>query len=326
MNKLATTLGTLTLLTQSANLYAESQEPIQSHFSSPIEGLFNIPSFSGTNIQAEGSKQFALRAEIISNAVAMSNSKESVRFDGETWRLTPRWRYGFKENWQFSLELPLIRHTSGFLDSSIDTFHETFQLREGSRDDFDRNELLYGYSNQGSLDYRLTDNTNGIGDLKLKISHQLPTNMPLTAHIHLKAPTGDEDDLMSSGSWDTGLSLSYLKPALFNVESLTTALEAGQHYLSSSDQVRHQNNWMTTLNAGLFWGISESVTLKSQLEAHTAIADSDLEPLGSEALQLTAGVTWQSSPDTAWDFALIEDIRTDSTSDASFLVEWSQSY
>ncbi len=321
-------IGSLSIIIASIHSTAalsSQYSPLPSRFSSPIEGLFNIPSFSETELQDKSGK-FGIRVEAISSAVTMTNAQEAVRFDGETWRATPLWSYKISDEWQASFELPIIHHSSGFLDNSIDKFHETFQLRDGSRDDFDRNELVYGYSNQGNTDYLLTSSETDIGDLRVKLSHSLPFEAPLALHVHLKAPTGDEKSLMSSGSWDAGLSLSYLKKDLLSIPSLAASLEFGEHYLSNSDQIRNQNNWLTTLNGGLFWNVIKPVTLKGQLEARTALADSELEPIGGEALQITLGLSWQTSSESVWDFALVEDIKTDSTSDVTFLAQWSTEY
>jgi len=305
---------------------ANSMQPISSHFSSPVENLFNIPSFSETDLLSSQKQSFTLRLEAVSNAVAMDNASEAVRFDGETWRLTPNWEMSLAENWQLSVELPLIRHTGGFLDNAIDQWHDVFNFREGSRGNFDRNELVYGYSQSNTTDFLLTNSENGLGDLKIKLSHRLPIELPLTLHMHLKAPTGDEDDLMGSGAWDAGLSISYLKKELFNIETLSASIEAGQHYLGDSDQIRNQKHHLSTLYGALFWNFYQGFTAKAQLEGRSQLSDSDLEPIGSEGLQTTLGLTWNSSDNSYWDFAFVEDIKTDSTADVTFLTSWTTEF
>lgn len=310
----------------SSFIQAAEINPINSRFSSPIEGLFNIPGMSETQLLPTGQQKVGLKAEVVSNAVTMDNSTEIVRFDGETWRLTPTWAMSFKEGWQISAELPFIRHSSGFLDNSIDKFHEIFNFREGSRDDFPRNELVYGYQNGNDLDYLIQSSEEGIGDLRVQLSKTFDEDSPFIVHLHLKAPTGNEDKLMGSGSWDFGASVSYLKPQLLEVDSLSFAAELGQHYLGNADQVRNQKKHVTTLHTGIFWEATSHVTLKGQLESHTKLSESNLEPIESEALQLTLGLTLKTAGSQQWDIALSEDLKTDSTADITFFVEWSTLY
>ncbi|GLQ29782.1 DUF3187 family protein [Litoribrevibacter albus] len=300
--------------------------PINSRFSSPIEGLFNIPGMSEIQLLSSGQQKAGVKAEVVSNAVTMNDGAEIVRFDGETWRLTPTWSMGFDDGWQVSAELPLIRHSSGFLDNAIDKWHEIFNFREGSRDDFPRNELVYGYQNDNSVDYLITSSENGVGDLRLQLSKSFADELPFVLHFYLKAPTGDEDKLMGSGSWDLGTSLSYIKPQLFDIESLSLAAEVGQHYLGETDQVRNQKQHLTTLHAGLFWEAFSGFTLKSQLESHSKLAESSVEPAESEALQLTLGASITAMESQQWDIAFSEDVKTDSTADVTFFVEWSYRY
>lgn len=303
-------------------LFASEFNPLNSRFSSPIENLFNLPAMSETQLLSSGQQRVQLKAEVVSSAVTMDQKSELVRFDGETWRLTPSWAMGFDGGWQITAEFPLMRHSSGFLDNSIDKWHEVFNFREGSRDDFPRNELVYGYQNGSTTDYLITDDEDGLGDLRLQVSKTLSEETPITLHLHIKAPTGDEDKLMGSGSWDVGISASYLKTALFEVESLAFAAEVGQHYLGDSDQVRNQKNYLTTLHTGVFWAVIPNVTLKAQLESHTKVSESELEPIESEALQTSLGVTWITESQHQWELAFTEDIKTDSTADVTFYLEW----
>lgn len=307
----------------SAQAYSSSLvEPIPSRFSSPAEDLFNIPAFSGAQVLKEGQSRYSLQAEITSNAVVMNNANETVRFDGETWRLIPQWQFGLSDNLNFTVSLPLKRHSTGELDSFIDDFHNAFNLRDGSRDDFENDQLVYGYVTTGNQsDFLITDSKEGIGDLTTKLSYMNPFDLPFTAHLHIKAPTGDEDDLMGSGGWDFGLTASYQDG--FS-DQLFWAVEAGGHRLGESDQIRDQEDWLATANAGIFWKVITPITLKLQLESRSALSASELEPLGDPALQLTTGLTVKFRHHQ-FDAALIEDIKTDSTSDATFLLRWARS-
>ncbi|WP_386714703.1 DUF3187 family protein [Litoribrevibacter euphylliae] len=319
-------LTTVSFTTFSLSAIAQAEvNPINSRFSSPIESLFNLPGMSETHLLDSGQTKARVKVEVVSNAVTMDNAPEVVRFDGETWRLTPSWSMGFDNGWQASAELPIVRHSSGFLDNSIDKFHEVFNFREGSRDDFPRNELVYGYQNGSDLDYIIQGSENGIGDLRLQLSKSF-TDSPFIVHLHLKAPTGDEDKLMGSGSWDAGASVSYLKTQIFEIDTLSFAAELGQHYLGDAEQIRNQKKHVTTLHTGIFWEAIPDVILKGQLESHSKLSESNLEPVESEALQLTLGLTLYTASSHQWDIAISEDLKTDSTADVTFFVEWTSLY
>ena len=88
-----------------------------------------------------------------------------------------------------------------------------------------------------------------------------------------------------------------------------------------SDQ---QRSAAAFLNLGIAWQPWPSVTLKTQLDTHSAIyRGSDLQQLSREAVMLSAGGTVRLTPSNSLDLAVVEDqFIHDASPDFSFHAQW----
>jgi hypothetical protein len=134
-------------------------------------------------------------------------------FDGETTRLDLGYSRGMPGGWELAVTLPLVRHSGGFLDEHIDTFHDLAQRSHAGR------ELAPPRAGAMVLltaqdDYVLVGDdlpAGEIGDLTLAARFALP---PMGERLRgdlralVELPTGDPRTLAGSGEIDFGASLS----------------------------------------------------------------------------------------------------------------------
>jgi hypothetical protein len=128
--------------------------------------------------------------------------------DGETTRGSVRVDFGVGARVQLGLEVPVLHHDSGFLDSLIDRTHEIFGLPDNNRGDRPRDALDHDVI-RGDERARLQGASTSLGDVVLsaKVGLLDGPNSALAVVVEAKAPTGDEEKLAGSGSWDFGLSV-----------------------------------------------------------------------------------------------------------------------
>lgn len=133
---------------------------------------------------------------------------DSFVADSETTRAHVRVDFGVGGRVQLGLEVPVLHHGGGFLDGLIDETHETLGLPGNDREDRPNDQLEFDFL-AGASRFHLDDSSTEIGDVVLsaKIGLHAGPGHAVSLVLEAKAPTGDEDALAGSGSWDYGLSL-----------------------------------------------------------------------------------------------------------------------
>jgi hypothetical protein len=154
---------------------------------------------------------------ILAGVAAGSEGGTSYFIDGETTRLALEAAVGFGRRLEFGAEIPLLMHSEGWMDGTIDRYHERFGLTDGGRSSFARYRFASGYVGDGEAVF--VDGPPegaGIGDIVLSARTALIEAVPgrrpaLSAGAGLKLATGDAARLEGSGHSDyaIGLQLSH---------------------------------------------------------------------------------------------------------------------
>lgn len=79
-----------------------------------------------------------------------------------------------------------------------------------------------------------------------------------------------------------------------------------------------QNNFVFAARAGMGWQATRMIQLKLQLDAQSAIYDSDLKEMGDPAFQLVMGGSLTFTEDVYLDIAVAEDIDPSTAADVAF--------
>jgi Protein of unknown function (DUF3187) len=247
---------------------------------------------------------------------------ETLMLDFESYVLTTSFSFSPTENWVLKADIPLISRGGGFLDHTIDRWHDFFGLPRASRAELADNQFQIAHTSNNIADVDISASTSGIGDIQLSLGHQLVVTddsaMSLWAAVDL--PTGDSDALNGNGNADYSVWI-----ATENQLNSTWAVDANAGVVLPGDSVIASLQTRTAVafgHAGLQWSIIPLVDLRLQLAAHSAYyQDTDLKMLGKSYI-LVFGGTVKLGRCSALDIGVSEDIKTGAAPDVSFLASW----
>jgi hypothetical protein len=267
--------------------------------------------------------------DLANHATLDTSSNEAILFDGETYIATLGLRYGLSDQLQVGIDLPWVWHSGGFLDSFISDWHDFFGLPDGDRDELQDDQLNYLYYRDGTERLRLQDETDSLGDLRLLFSWQFKTTEHSTFALQtqVKAPTGDADKLTGSEAWDVSMALSAQRD--FTLGKGQGALWGGfgVSWLGDGEVLEEEaedfaaSGWL-----GAGWSPLNWLSLKLQIDSHTALYDSDLRELGDPAVILTLGGTLGLGEKTTLDIGVGEDLNVNASPDVTFHLHFAHKF
>ena len=260
---------------------------------------------------------------VISNTLNIdSSANESIYLDYETYRFNFSYQYGLGDHWNLKLDIPLLHQSGGFLDSSIDSWHEFFGLPRANRPFIEDNQYHINYTSGTQSLVDLNEASTTLGDIQIAAARSLinNNNTSLSLWAGLKLATGDKNKLSSSGATD-----------------FSTWLALNQ---------RLADNWLINLNAGLVilgndhyqnmplsdsavyghlmlgWLVMDRLSLKIQLQGHTSYYDQSQLTILGDSYFLSFGTSIKFNQCQQLDIAFSEDIKVNASPDASLLVNW----
>ena len=129
--------------------------------------------------------------------------------DGEILRAGLKTRYGVTDTFEVEVEIPTAHTTSGFLDSFVEGWHDTFGL-PSSRDNFPQDIYAVRAESRGQTVFAMEQRSLALLDLPIGVAWQI---LPLTEQRAygiavrgaIELPTGDEDDGFGNGGVDVSL-------------------------------------------------------------------------------------------------------------------------
>jgi hypothetical protein len=301
-------------LTATPATAAQELHPFRIKNQNPFLQIYGLPATEPAKLTPAQKINSYLFLDIANSSAIESRGNESIRLDGETYRLALELRYGLNQKTEMGIELPFISHSRGFMDNFIEGWHDTFGLTNSERNKTTSNTLSYQYIQNNETIVDMSEPTEGIGDVRLFAARQLfqDNSSALSIHTGLKLPTGSAQRLMGSGSTDLSVSLAYIQQRSFTRWQMTSFANAGLLFLGDSDILsRKQNSTAGFGSTGVIWDSGYSLDLKAQLDFHTKIYDSPLDQLGKNTIQLTVGGSLHLSPTTYLDIGVGENIFTD---------------
>lgn len=284
-------------------------DPLYGRNLAPIPALIGFPTLRHAGALESGQFSTEVVTSVANYYATGSNAQEQVNFDGETQRIAPRLRFGLGSGWEIEAEFPWQNQDGGELDQLIDDWHDLWGLPDGNRDEVARD--LYNVSYQGpGASFSFTDGDSGWGDASLAVVGELyrTEGRVISARVGAKFATGDEDDLLGSGSEDYYISFNFTGE---HASELPLLWHGQVGYLRAGDadvlgDIQEQDLWFAGI--GMEWRHWRSLHLKLQVDSHAAVADSQRKELGDTSVQLTAGVTWLINENWEFDASFSEDI------------------
>lgn len=294
--------------------------PLYSFNQAPLIQIFGLPALGEARILPEGESKLSVHLQIANHFTGGANSSEAISLDGETRRLTLQWRQGLTQNREWGLELPHVSHNGGFLDRSIEEFHDVFDMPQNGRTDLSRNRIDYRYSRNGVDLVNLAQAVSGVGDVRLFFANTALRKQGYAAawRASLKLPTGDDTKLLGSGSTDlaTWLSVATLRPA----EKWNLYGGAGALLMSEGNVLPQQQRHLVAFGTfGIGKRFFQKFTVNGQLDMHSPFYnDSGLRQLGEYSVQGLLGVAWEFSPKKSLMFSASEDLIVGASPDVAF--------
>ena len=304
--------------------------PLRVSNQAPLAKLCGLPTLDRARLLADGEYEASFSWDLASNYTLGSNASEQLSFDGESHRLALRLDRGLADGWEIGAELPMIAHRQGGLDGFIEGWHDFFGLPQGGRDQAASDQLTYSYEKDSSSLFSVQDKESGLGDLRLLLSRQLhvAAESSLALHASVELPTGDDRELLGSGSVDVALWVSGER--LWRPAGQRLALHVGGGLLASdSGEIlsAQRRPLVGTGTLGLAWSTWSWLALQMQLDAHTSLFDgSGLRQIDGASAQLAIGGAVAIAERTRLELAVVEDIVVDTAPDVSFHLSLSQRF
>lgn len=254
-------------------------------------------------------------------------NNESIFLDYESYYLNTGFQYGLDDNWALKIDLPVIYRGAGFLDSSINDWHNFFHLPQGNRPGIPDNQYQINRTENTRVLTNLEASSTGIGDLQLSLGHQISSSEQscLSVWTSLKLPTGDADKLNGNDAIDLSAWIALNKKPGENWRLNTNAGLVLPAIVVTGDETATNTDISSYVLFGymmLAWQPLDILSLKVQLEAHSSYyKNSALRILGSTYLA-TFGGTVHINQCNSINLAFSEDIKVDASPDISFLLGW----
>lgn len=301
--------------------YPQETVPLRTRNLSPLVSIFGLPAWE-IGLGDERS-EFAVVGEIGNHYRLASKGEEELVFDGETWRTSFFYRHRVLERWSVGFEIPLYRHSGGFVDDLVDAWHSFFRLPDGNRNLRPEDQLRYLYNDRGETTYFLDQPSSGIGDVQISVARELDGADGLLLRAVLKLPTGDAADLTGSGGTDLSVSVLKRSPRTFVGDSAGIYWGAGLLMIGEPDvfATRHED-WVVFGMFGGSWRPFPRIGLRAQLDFHSRFYDSELEEMGKDAIQASIGGWWSLDERRRVNFAVGEDLVVKTSPDVSIHVDF----
>ncbi len=287
----------------------------------PFKQIFGLPSLDNSPLTEKGAWRLNVIANISNTYNISAGANDQITNDVETFRGSLIASYGLRDNLQFSVEVPYISHDGGFLDDFIYDWHDFFSMPQNGRAKDNSDLLQVSFLSGSGESFALADSVSGIGDIRFNAAYSRPwKNRMLVFSAEVKLPTGDYGKLTGSGGIDFSAGLTFNDP--YSLEKYRITLYGGLAgvYLGDMDGelADVQKNFVLAGRAGIGWQATKIIQFKLQLDAQSALYDSDLKEMNDPALQLVMGGSLTFTEDIYLDISVAEDINTSTAADVAF--------
>lgn len=301
--------------------HASQVSPLLTRDQNPLLAIYGLPLPVSARLLPDGKSALQVSTNF-SNTINVEQKPGEVLFvDAETHSINFIFDTAINKDWMFRLQLPLIKHSAGFMDEWINDYHKLLNLPEGERPFYPTEQINIYYQRNGITQVNLQQQENGLGDISIQLAYQAMTDpdFNLSYWTSLKLATGDTKKLTGSESTDLAFWLACDKQLQ---NSLWSYLNLGILLMTDSPLSEDShNNQALFLTTGIQFQMTDMIQLKAQLDNHTAFYDSNTEFLGP-VMQLTFGGSIIFDKRTALDIAIAEDIQTSASPDVNFNFTW----
>jgi hypothetical protein len=203
--------------------------------------------------------------------------------------------YKFSSHWTGYLTASAVSYNGGFLDSTIEEFHDTFGFSTFGRPAVTRNQVnvLYDLKSAQFAFFDDTPTDGGMTDPTLGLRYvgaSLPSPWKLSLEVAVKVPVAGERLLLSTGRTDYGFQASLQR---FSTHHALYLDAAAVYYAGTSEPAPHESQIIPTLIFGYERKLTANTNLNLQGYISTSVYSreiTDQDELLSEKYQLSLGI------------------------------------
>jgi hypothetical protein len=259
-----------------------------------------------------------LTVDWTSESVIDAAGTETLLLDGEILRA------GLHYGWQWAglelgVEVPLLFAGGGLLDAGIESWHDTFGLPNGGREQLPRDDYRYVYERDGQTVFDIDTGDSTVGDIRVSAARCGDGGGCLRALLQL--PVADEDALLGGG---LGASAWYEQAyVLDSTQRWTGVIAAGLSAQRAAGPLEALQNEVVPFGwVSIGYAITDRVDAGLQFYAHAPLYDdSALQPFSDAGGQLSFGFAFRPHSGSVWRLAVVEDLITESSPD--FVIHFS---
>jgi len=259
---------------------------------------------------SDGARHFLTSSDLVSIA-AGSKGGMAYLVDGETLRLTLCGAVGLSDRLEAGFELPLLLHGGGFLDGTIERYHERFGFGDGGRAAFEQDRFIVAYADpDGSFYFEGAPDGIRPGDLALTLRGALfrgrSGGSALSGSIGVEIPTGDADRLDGNGAYDfsAGIEASWRFPRSSVHAGGRYAVPGGWDAAPWVDLGARPSGYAAwERRIGAAWGFQAQVVFGSGPMPHRVEAD-----LGDHTIEMALGFRVKAAATGTIELGILENL------------------
>ena len=267
--------------------------------------------------------RFSQALYITNTSQVESRGNESLTIDVENYRVELALEKR-RDDWVMQLAVPLMLNRGGFLDGTIQDWHEFFQLPEGSRPGRQDGQIDIEYLRDGNSYYQQNSASNGLGDLSLAIGYH-PGAQASGYFIGIELPSGCACDYSGNESLDFAVWMQHSRQIDADLHWYGLL---GSSFPGNGGRLKNllsEQIWLAQFGASYRFDARLSALLQFDLHTRT-IKNSELKAF-SNSLQMQLGLRIeQAAQKQNLDLFFSEDILVGSAPDISFGLRFSQAY
>lgn len=220
---------------------------------------------------------------------------ENYLVDVEQASLDVTLHYKLSTNWTGYLTASAVSYNGGFLDSTIESFHDTFSFSTFGRPAVTRNQINVLYDLK-SAQFALFDDTptdGGMTDPTIGLRYvgwSLPSPWKFSLEAAVKVPVAGRRLLLSTGRTDYGIQASVQR---FSTHHALYLDAAAVYYAGSSEPAPNESQVIPTLIFGYERKLTANTNINLQGYISTSVYSretTDLDELLGEKYQLSLGI------------------------------------
>jgi hypothetical protein len=286
--------------------------PLHAQQRYPLYLMFLTPAPNSPGLIGKGRFETSLSVDYTSIYIDETSEKWSALLDMEMTVVDLSLSYGITNRLNISLALPWISQNGGFLDGSLETYHDFFGFPNYGRENGPTDEFGYHISVDDEAWFDARPGGLHLGESVVSVKVRLTSAGPRQGFSSsllaaLKIPTGDEAHGFGSGRFDQAL--IFLNQ--YRLSPFILYLDPGIVFLSDPETQGadiHVNDMMTLL-AGIEYNVNDSLSLMGQFNFVTSpFHDTGIEQMDQDSLELTLGFAVSISHDMVFEFAFSEDL------------------